>query len=272
MAILSASNEPQATSISASPHTDHYVDWGAIVAGCVVTLAISSLFIAFGSAIGLTLTSFQGGKAATVTVLVVAAALWFLWVQISSFLAGGYIVGRMRRRSGDATQHEAEVRDGIHGLIVWALAVMLGTLVAAYLAIASLSVAGNSKALDYDVDKMLRGTTPSVAAPFNDTSPISRALVKNIGTSAMDESDKTYLVNEISSRSGVSQVDAQIRLDQTIATLKAQADRARRLGILAGFLTAASLLIGAVAAWWAAQTGGRHRNEGTDYSHLVRWR
>jgi hypothetical protein len=87
----------------------------------------------------------------------------------------------------------------------------------------------------------------------------------------MDDADKTYLIREISVRSGLPEADAQKRLDETVATLKSQADTARRYGILIAFLTAASLLISAVAAWWAATTGGKHRNEGVDHMHFTRW-
>ena len=268
MAILSGTTETQATTLQ----VDHYVDWGAIIAGGLVAFAISSLFIAFGSAIGLSMTSFQGGKSASVTALIVAAALWFLWIQVSSFLAGGYIAGRMRRRIGDASPHEVEMRDGTHGLIVWALAVVLGAALASALALSGLSGAVNSSATDYHVDKMVRSATLSASSPVVDTAQIGRVLVKHLGGGAMDDSDKTYLVNEIAARSGVSQAEAQIRLDETVATLSAQADTARRFGILAAFLTAASLLVSAAAAWWAATTGGKHRNEGIDHSHLTRWR
>ncbi len=258
--------------ISAPRSAEHYVDWGAITAGGLVAFAISSIFIAFGSAIGLSVTSFQGGKSASVSALVVAAALWFLWIQVSSFLAGGYVAGRMRRRIGDAIPHEVELRDGTHGLVAWALAVVLGAVVAGLLTISGLSGAVRSNVMDYDMEKMLRGTTPPASSAVTDTAPIGRVLVRNLGSATMDDADRTYLVNEISARSGVTPAEAQIRLDQTVTTLKTQADMARRFGILAAFLTAASLLLGAVAAWWAATTGGRHRNEAVDHSHFTRWR
>ena len=53
---------------------------------------------------------------------------------------------------------------------------------------------------------------------------------------------------------------------------KAAADKVRRATVLVAFVTAASLVVSAAAAWWAAGMGGRHRDEGTDFSHLVRWR
>ena len=111
----------------------HYVDWGAIAAGVFISLAVSSVFLAFGSAIGLSITSFQPSASAPVVGLVIAAGLWFLWVQISSFMGGGYVAGRMRRRIGDAKAHEVEMRDGAHGLIVWAVNIVIGAALATWL-------------------------------------------------------------------------------------------------------------------------------------------
>ena len=90
----------------------HYVDWGSIIAGAFVAVAVSTIFLAFGSAIGLSMTSFQSTSAASATGLAVAGALWLLWVQVSSFAGGGYIAGRMRRHIGDGKPHEVEMRDG----------------------------------------------------------------------------------------------------------------------------------------------------------------
>ena len=58
--------------ILAAPVTN--VDWGAILAGAFVAAAISSVFLTFGSAIGLSMTSFEGGNVASVTGLAIAAA------------------------------------------------------------------------------------------------------------------------------------------------------------------------------------------------------
>jgi hypothetical protein len=250
----------------------HYVDWGAIIAGGFIAIAISSVFLAFGSAVGLSLTSFQSGNSASMTGLAIAATLWLLWVQVSSFVGGSYVTGRLRRRIGDATAHEAEMRDGSHGLIVWAVGVVVGTAIASWLATSGLTGAATVGATDYYVDKMIRSDTAVQADPANDTVQISRVLAKNLALKVMDDSDKTYLVREIAARSGLPEAEAQKRLDETMLTLKAQADSARRYGILIAFLTAASILVSAVASWWAACAGGKHRNEGVDHTHLMRWR
>jgi hypothetical protein len=249
-----------------------YVDWSAIVAGSLVAFAISSVFLAFGSAIGLSIASFSSVKSASLTALIVAAALWFLWIQISSLLIGGYVAGRLHRNVADANSHEMEIRDGSHGLIVWALSVVLGAIVAGYLAIATAGSASSVGNVDYYIEKMLRGATAATASPTSNPVALKNVVMRNVAAKSIDEADKSFLLTEISAKTGLSPVDAQQRLDQTIQELKSQADSARKYGILTAFLTAASLLVGAVAAWWAAIMGGKHRNNGVDYSHLTGWR
>ena len=260
----------------------HYVDWGAIFAGVFIAIAISSVFLAFGSAIGLSMTSFRAGESAPVIGVVIAAGLWFLWVQLSSVMGGAYVTGRMRRRIGDAKMHEVELRDGAHGLIVWAVNIAIGVALAGWITIlgvgGAVSTVSDSSAMDYYVDRLLRSEALPAAtdvAPtgnVNANAQIGRVLAKNVAARTIDDADKSYLVREISARTGLAEADAQKRLDETLATLKAQAEKARRYGVIIAFLTAASLLISAAASWWAATTGGKHRDEGIDHSHLSRWR
>lgn len=248
-----------------------YVDWGAIIAGAFVAAAISSVFLAFGSAIGLSLATLISSSAASITGVAIAAALWLLWVQVSSFIGGGYVAGRMRRRIGDAKPHETGMRDGGHGLIVWAVGVVVGALLAGWLAMAGVSglatVAGSP---DYYAGKLLRSATASSTA--GDSAGISGILTMSVGAPAVDEADRSYAVREIAARTGLSEIEAQTRFDDTVSLLKARAAAARKYGILIAFLTAASLLISAVAAWWAASTGGRHRDDGIDHSKYSVWR
>ena len=260
----------------------HYVDWGAIVAGVFIAIAISSVFLTFGSAIGLSVTSFRSGESAPVIGLVIAAGLWFLWVQLSSFMGGAYVTGRMRRRIGDAKMHEVELRDGAHGLIVWAVNIVIGAALAGWITImgigGAVSTVSDSSAMDYYVDRLLRSEalpTTAGAAPAPNTNAnaqIGRVLAKNVAARTIDDTDKSFLVREISARTGLDEPDAQKRLDETVAVLKAQAETTRHYGVIFAFLTAASLLISAAASWWAATTGGKHRDEGVDHSHLSRWR
>ena len=260
-------------------NSTHYVDWGAVFAGVFISLAISSVFLAFGSAIGLSSTSFQTGSTMPGKGMIIAGALWLLWVQVSSFLGGGYVTGRMRRTIGDAPAHEVEIRDGMHGLIVWGVNITIGAALASWLILAAgsgtLNAASKSDALAYSVDRLVRSDTvqPGVNSDQvnNAKTEMARVLAKSIGVGAPDEADKAYLVRQISAGTGLPEADAQKRLAEEIQALKAKAETARRYGILLAFLTAASFLVSGVAAWWAAATGGKHRNEGIDHSRFTRW-
>ncbi|HEX7108579.1 MAG TPA: hypothetical protein VF224_05000, partial [Aestuariivirga sp.] len=115
------------------------------------------------------------------------------------------------------------------------------------------------------------GGTTTVSPNPQENGQIGRILAKNVAARTVDDADRSYLVREIASRTGLAEADAQKRVDDTVATLKDQADTARRYGILLAFMTAASLLISGVAAWWAATTGGKHRDDGVDHSKFSRW-
>ena len=119
-------------------HDRSHIDWGAILAGTVIATSISVVLTGFGSAIGLSMTSPFEGKGFSGVAIAVAIGLWVVWVAVSSLIAGSYLAGRMRRRAGDATPDEVSVRDGVHGLVVWALAALIGVV------LASMSVAGLS--------------------------------------------------------------------------------------------------------------------------------
>ena len=125
---------------TAAPDTSSYVDWPAIIAGIVLASGISLLLLTFGSALGLSFTDFRGREGASPIWIAIAAASWLIWVQVSSFMAGGYATGRLRRRHHDATEDEVDVRDGAHGLLVWAGAMIVG----AALAVGGLGAAANA--------------------------------------------------------------------------------------------------------------------------------
>jgi hypothetical protein len=277
-----------------------HVDWAAIIAGSLLATVISFILITFGSAIGLSLTSPYAGSGASLVVLAVASSLWILWVQISSFIAGAYLTGRMRRQLHDATPHEVEVRDGAHGLLVWALGVLVGAVLAASVASTAASTgaavlsatsraaasgaaqatASSGNPIDYLVDTLFRSDHPQ-GPERTDTSAqeAARILAASAIQGSIADDDKAYLARLIQTRTGLPPPEAEQRINRVMAAVrttaeqaKAAADKARRIGIIVAFVTAASLVVSGAAAWWAAGVGGRHRDEGTDFSHLVRWR
>lgn len=98
-----------------------YIEWGAVIAGAVVACAISVVLVQFGAAVGLTQVTYEASADANITPGgVLATGIWLLWVQLLASLAGGYLAGRMRMPLGGASEHERDMRDGVHGLLVWA--------------------------------------------------------------------------------------------------------------------------------------------------------
>ncbi len=272
-----------------------YVDWPAIIAGIVLASAISLVLISFGSAVGLNFLDFGYGTGANPLFVGIVAASWFLWVQISSFMAGGYLTGRLRRRHFDANEDESDVRDGAHGLLVWAGAAVLGTIIAVGSIGAAASTVGNvaatattaasnvaegtADAVDpnaYFIDTMFRSSQPVEADQARaEAGRIFTQAALNDGTVA--DADRTYLANVVAANTRIAPEEAQARVDQAIANVEAarqdavEAARiARNTTIIGAFLLAASLLISAIGAFWAAQKGGNHRDNNSVFADVFR--
>lgn len=107
-----------------------YIDWAAVFGGAVVAAAIAALCTGFGAALGLSTLSAEPGESA-VNLWMVVTALWIVISLVLSYMAGGYITGRMRRRLDDAPADEVSARDGINGLVVWGLGMLLTAWMAA---------------------------------------------------------------------------------------------------------------------------------------------
>lgn len=271
-------------------HSGSYLEWGAIFGGAALSAAITTLFTTFGSAIGLSLVSFEPSRSTGLTALAVAGALWALWVSVTASAAGGYLAGRMRRPAADASQHERHVRDGSHGLVVWAVgALLIASLAASSVAglaktvasgaAAVTSAAGTAPSQQADplataADSLTRSTgAESVTQAERDE--VSRILVRSLASGQLDQADRSYIAGRVATRMNIAQPevekridDAFSRLNQAKETAKQAAERARKVGVISAFLTAAALLVGAAAAWMAAQLGGKHRDEELDLSAL----
>ena len=280
---------------SANRDQSSYVDWPAIIAGIVLASAISIIFISFGSAVGLNFLDFGYGDSPNPIFVGIAAATWFLWVQVSSFMAGGYLTGRLRRRYFDSTEDESDLRDGAHGLLVWAGAAVLGTIIAvggigaaanavgsaaATVTTAASNVAeGAADAVDpnaYFIDTMFRSTQPGDAAAARDEAGRIVAQAA-LGDGTVAEADRTYLASVVAANTGIPPEEAQTRVDAAIASVEQARQEAidaariaRNTAIIGAFLIAASLLVSAIGAFWAAQKGGNHRDNNTVFADVFR--
>jgi hypothetical protein len=263
------------------------VSWAAIIAGAVVACAVSLILLALGSGLGLASVSPWAERGASATTFTVMTAIWLVVVQWFASGFGGYVTGRLRTKWVGAHTHEVFFRDTAHGFVTWAAATLItaGLLASATTAAVGtgVQVAGEgaargmqgaanavaSSVSDYDVDTLLRSTTPAANAPIDDVrGEATRILTRSLTTGELPSGDREYLAQVIAAHSGVSREEAEKRVDQTIAQVKAAevkaraaADAARKAGVLASFYTALSLLIGAFIASVAAALGGRQRDE-----------
>lgn len=290
--------DENASVVAATSDERSYVDWPAIFAGAVLASAIAFVMLTFGSAIGLSLTSARENSGLSISWLAIVAALWLLWVQISAYLAGGYLAGRLRRRMLDATEHESDIRDGSHGLVVWGLGVLLSgflalsgisaTVTAATSAagtIASGAASGAAASADEIIgksgvliDRLLRpGAGGTGEIPGTTRDEISRLLVTSLSDGTLSDPDKQYLASVVAARTGIDQGQAQQRVDQVWAqvqkaeaTARDAAEKARRIGMIAAFMTAAVLLVSAAAAYYGAVMGGNHRDRQVVFTDWVK--
>lgn len=278
--------------------TGTYIDWGAIFGGIILASAISLVMLAFGSAVGLSFSTASVTAKGYAIGAGIGAAIWFIWVQVSSFMAGSYLTGRMRKRKHNSTEHEVEVRDGSHGLLVWAGGVLIG----AYLALSGVSSMVNSigsiaktatestatvasgspsGSMEYYTDVLLRSpVTASASSARSDRPAVASEINTILARSALSDpnpDDKTYLAQIVSQQTGVTAEIANTRVNDTytsIATAKENVvkatESARRIGIIAAFLLAASMLVSAAAAFWAATLGGKHRDESVVFTAFFR--
>jgi hypothetical protein len=252
-------------------------DWGAVIGGALIATALSFVLFAFGSAAGVASVSpYSWNNPSGMTMTIVGAA-YVSVVMIGSFLVGGYFAGRYRRPSGAAAStKERETRDGAHGLLMWALALLIGVAVA-YWSTASVvsgvssaaggAVAGaaRSDAVSSALDRMLRVnvTDPAnTAAPRDSRAEVARVITTNALTRGeISNEDRDYVARIVAAEARIPPEEARKRVDATIEQAKQAADTARKAAAGMAFLIGALSIFAAGAAYWAAMAGGREREQ-----------
>ncbi len=101
-----------------------YIEWGSIIAGAMLALAISLVMLQFGAAVGISDFDYMRNNIPSREQMI-EGGVYVLLIQLLAFTLGGYVAGRMRAPVVGSPIHEREVRDGIHGLMVWATGTVL---------------------------------------------------------------------------------------------------------------------------------------------------
>jgi hypothetical protein len=271
----------------AEPLTDGaflQIQWGPIVAGGIAAAALALVLHSFALAIGLSVSSTAPTWRDASIALVLLSGLYLLLAAIVSYGFGAYLTGRMRWRVVTGTPEEIEFRDGTHGLLVWALATLVTGVMA--LGVASLSrtvvspgstpagptasVAGEN-VIAFDLDRLFRGDRRPDGDINYARAEAARILLTASSHRGLQPEDRTYLVRLVASHTGLAQAEAERRVDDVVARAKEGINRARRSAVILSFMTGASALLGAAAAWFAACAGGRHRDGRAEPHALWDW-
>jgi len=272
------------------------LNWGAVIAGGVVASVATLVLMLVGSGLGLTMVSPWLSQSASATTLVVSTAVWIVIVQWVSSCLGGYISGRLRSRWSLTSLDEVVFRDSAHGLLAWCVGTLVVVAVLTCAAVGALgagtraisTVAGSAvqagaqaissmPANQYFVDSLFRSSDPArINAPGaeGDAAAVGQAtriLANSIVTGNISADDKAYLTTLVAARTGLSEAEAQKRVDDVwtkIQDAKAKtqqaAEKARKAAATTALLAALSLIIGAFIAAVSAILGGKLRDEDED--------
>src|SRR3954451_8590534 len=114
------------------------VHWGPVIAGALTAAALASVLHAFAAAVGLAVSSTAPTWRDASIALWILSGIYLMFVALVAYGVGGYVAGLLRQRHSIATVsgvpgtptattatpgfvEELELRDGLHGLLVWAL-------------------------------------------------------------------------------------------------------------------------------------------------------
>lgn len=284
------------------------VSWGAIFAGAAAAAALSFVLLILGFGLGLSAVSpwsYSDAPVARSTIL------WVIFMELASAGIGGYIAGRLRVKWASVHTDEVYFRDTAHGLLAWAVATLLmaalmagatksaiggaadaGAAAAAAGVPAAAAIAGRgasngggnggsatngnanstSNSGSYFTDVLLRSDT---ATPDADNgamrAEVGRIFMTDLRAGALAPDDRQYLAGIVAKRSGLSQADAERRVDDVYARLskvtadakaaaKDYADKARKAAAMSALWMFVALMVGAFIASLCATLGGRRRD------------
>jgi hypothetical protein len=265
------------------------VSWGAILAGAAAAAALSFILLILGMGLGLSSVSpYQYNDKPLGT----ASVVWIAFMQLAASGIGGYMAGRLRVKWASIHGDEVYFRDTAHGLLAWAVATLVTVAVlaggaraalsgaidtgaavataAAPVAAAAGANAGAGRSNTYFADMILRSPNGDVATDAQ-RSEINRILITDLANGKISGEDRVYLAQLVAKRTGMTQAEAEQRIDliyaqasQAAADAKAKAmaaaEEARKAAAHSALWMFVALLLGAFIAAISAIAGGRNRD------------
>jgi hypothetical protein len=252
------------------------VSWAAVAAGAIVSCALTLAVLAFGVGLGLSVVSPWGGSGVSATTFKIGTGLYLVVTAMLASSIGGYVAGRLRSRWVGVHSDEVYFRDTAHGFIAWAFATVLGAILlaspasnllggaAAGATQGAVSSASQVGPMDGYVDTLLRSDTPASQGagtgsdPHGEMARLFTSSFRNGGD--LKPADRQYVSKVVAARTGLSQADADKRVNDVVTQAKADMDAARKAAAQLAFWLTASLLVGAFCASLAATEGGGLRD------------
>ena len=280
--------------VAAAPDGDGLksgVSWGAILAGAAAAAALSFILLILGMGLGLSSVSpYEYNDKPLGT----ASIVWIAFMQLAASGIGGYMAGRLRVKWAAIHGDEVYFRDTAHGLLTWAVSTLLMVAVVSggaravlsgaidagnAVATAAAPVAGaatanatgsNGRANTYFADLILRSPNGE-AATESQRSEVNRILLTDLAAGKISGEDRVYLAQLIAKRTGMTQAEAEQRVDlvyaqatQAAAEAKtkatAAAEEARKAAARSALWMFVALLLGDFVAALTAIAGGRNRD------------
>ncbi len=263
------------------------VAWGPVIAGAFAASAVSVLLFLLGSGIGMSSISPWSDAGVTATSFTVGAAIWLIVVQWLSSGLGGYLTGRLRTKWANMHTDEVFFRDTAHGFLSWAVSTVVAVAMIASAATTAVGVAGRATgnvamsvasgagqataqsagSSEYFIDSLFRSDKPR-GSDQDSKAEATRILANGARNGSIPGSDKNYLAQLVSARTGIPQDEAVKRVNDVLAQVEAVktkakevADQTRKATAQGAFFLFFSMLIGAFIASVAGALGGRQRDE-----------
>src|SRR6202034_1521595 len=201
------------------------------------------------------------------------AIVWLILTQVLASALGGYLGGRLRTKWTGVHSDEVYFRDTAHGLLVWAVGMVI---TAGFLASSAASFAGAQKsapatsptqesALDptaYFVDTLLRANGPAIEKQqdVSERAEVSRIFAHDLHQGALPSGDQSYLALLVSARTGLNASEAEKRVTDVFGEAQESTDRVRKALAHLSLWLFVALLSGACCASYAGTIGGKQRD------------
>ncbi len=257
------------------------VSWGAIIAGAVAAAATTLLMVMVTTGLGFAAVSPYPNSGVSATTFTLLTAAWLIGVHALASSVGGYISGRLRTRWTGLHTDEVFFRDTAHGFLAWATGILAGALLLGSVLTSAIGTGAQTAATAFGpaaqsavqqgngggastmmLDRMFRSDRPAPDAnDQNARAEIGRIMANAVATGNLPQDDKAYVAQVIANRTGVSQQDAEKRIDDAIANAKATAEKARKGAMYASLWSVIALLIGALCASAFAAYAGQLRDD-----------